>query len=67
MKLEIVERSSGYWIVHEWGVAWLEPFVELADACAKLTNLELLLEVENEKKSQISKIKAEKQELPPFK
>ena len=54
MKLEIGERSSGYWIVHEWGVAWLEPFVELAEACAKLTNLELLLEVAENTNKEVS-------------
>ena len=29
MKLEIVERSSGYWIVGDFGVEWDEPFVHL--------------------------------------
>ena len=36
MNLEIVERSSGYWIVGEFGVEWDEPFVHLSEAIAQL-------------------------------
>ena len=32
MELEIVERSSGYWIVDDYGVAWDEPFIHLSQA-----------------------------------
>tara|TARA_Y100000310_G_scaffold122480_1_gene121153 strand:+ start:413 stop:601 length:189 start_codon:yes stop_codon:yes gene_type:complete len=44
--LWIVERSSGYWIVDELGVAYdeqgesVDPFIELKDAIAKLKELE---------------------------
>jgi len=44
--LWIVERSSGYWIVDELGVAYdeqgesVDPFIELEDAIAKLKELE---------------------------
>ena len=36
---EIVERSSGYWIVGKYGVAWYDPFDEYEDAIAKLHEL----------------------------
>ena len=35
MKQEIVERSSGYWIVDNWGVVD-GPFIELDEALEKL-------------------------------
>ena len=38
MKYEIVERSSGYWIVDDFGVVD-GPFIELDDA---LENLEIV-------------------------
>ena len=41
MSLEIVERSSGYWIVDDYGVAWDEPFVHLTEALKKLSELNL--------------------------
>lgn len=41
MSLEIVERSSGYWIVDDYGVAWDEPFVHLSQALKKLSELNL--------------------------
>ena len=37
--LEIVERSSGYWIVGDWGVEWNEPFIHLNQAIDKLNEL----------------------------
>ena len=36
---EIVERSSGYWIVGNYGVAWSDPFDDEEDAIAKLHEL----------------------------
>jgi hypothetical protein len=36
---EIVERSSGYWIVGSYGVAWYDPFDDYEDAIAKLHEL----------------------------
>lgn len=41
MSLEIVERSSGYWIVDDYGVAWDEPFVHLSQALKKLSELNI--------------------------
>tara|TARA_R110002012_G_scaffold18193_2_gene67064 strand:- start:243 stop:407 length:165 start_codon:yes stop_codon:yes gene_type:complete len=41
MSLEIVERSSGYWIVDDYGVAWDEPFIHLSEALKKLSELNL--------------------------
>ena len=35
MKQEIIERSSGYWIVDDWGVVG-GPFIELDEALEKL-------------------------------
>jgi len=37
--LEIVERSSGYWIVGDYGVEWYEPFIHLSEAIKKLNQL----------------------------
>ena len=42
MSLEIVERSSGYWIVGDLGVEWDEPFVHLSQALKKLSELNLI-------------------------
>ena len=39
MNLEIVERSSGYWIVDDDGVAWDEPFVHLREAINQLNKM----------------------------
>jgi hypothetical protein len=39
VKLEIVERSSGYWIVGDYGVEWDEPFIHLSQAIKKLNEL----------------------------
>ena len=39
MNLEIVERSSGYWIVGDYGVAWDEPFVNLSEAINQLNKM----------------------------
>ena len=39
--LEIVERSSGYWIVGDLGVEWDEPFIHLSEALKKLSELNL--------------------------
>ena len=39
MNLEIVERSSGYWIVDDDGVAWGEPFVLLSQAIRQLNKI----------------------------
>ena len=39
MSLEIVERSSGYWIVDNDGVAWDEPFVHLSQATRQLNRM----------------------------
>ena len=39
MNLEIVERSSGYWIVNDYGVAWDEPFVHLSQAIRQLNKM----------------------------
>ena len=39
MNLEIVERSSGYWIVDNDGVAWDEPFVRLSQAIRQLNRM----------------------------
>jgi hypothetical protein len=39
MNLEIVERSSGYWIVGEHGVEWDEPFVHLSQAINQLNKM----------------------------
>ena len=39
MNLEIVERSSGYWIVDNDGVAWDEPFVDLNQAIRQLNRM----------------------------
>ena len=39
MNLEIVERSSGYWIVDDDGVAWDEPFVHLNQAIRQLNRM----------------------------
>ena len=39
MNLEIVERSSGYWIVGEHGVEWDEPFVHLTQAINQLNKM----------------------------
>ena len=39
MSLEIVERSSGYWIVDNDGVAWDEPFVHLSQAIRQLNKM----------------------------
>ncbi len=36
---EIVERSSGFWIVGDYGVAWYDPFDEYEDVIAKLHEL----------------------------
>ncbi len=38
-QFEIVERSSGYWIVGDYGVAWSDPFDDYEDAIAKLHEL----------------------------
>ena len=40
--LEIVERSSGYWIVGDLGVEWDEPFIHLSEALKKLSELNLI-------------------------
>jgi len=39
MELEIVERSSGYWIVGDYGVAWDEPFIHLSQAIRQLNRM----------------------------
>ena len=39
MSLEIVERSSGYWIVDNDGVAWDEQFVHLSQAIRQLNRM----------------------------
>ena len=39
MNLEIVERSSGYWIVGDYGVEWDEPFVHLSQAINQLNKM----------------------------
>ena len=39
-KLEIVERSSGYWIVNNDGVAWDEPFIHLSQAISQLEKMQ---------------------------
>ena len=39
MELEIVERSSGYWIVDDYGVAWDEPFIYLSEAIRQLNRM----------------------------
>lgn len=39
-KLEIVERSSGYWIVDSCGVAWDEPFIHLSQAIIQLEKMQ---------------------------
>jgi hypothetical protein len=41
MNLEIVERSSGWWIVGENGVEHYEPFDEIEDAIEKMNELNL--------------------------
>ena len=38
--LEIVERSSGWWVVDDCGVAWDQPFDSLKEAIKKLEQLE---------------------------
>ena len=38
--LEIVERSSGFWVVDDCGVAWDQPFDSLDEALKKLEQLE---------------------------
>tara|TARA_Y100001972_G_C7606729_1_gene304105 strand:+ start:826 stop:984 length:159 start_codon:yes stop_codon:yes gene_type:complete len=38
-ELSIVERSSGYWIVDDDGVAWDEPFDDLTEATKKLAEI----------------------------
>jgi len=40
MPREIVERSSGYWIVNEHGVAYPEPFDSIEEALDKLESLD---------------------------
>ena len=37
--MNLVERSSGYWIVGEYGVAWDEPFVHLREAINQLNKM----------------------------
>ena len=39
MELEIVERSSGYWIVDDYGVAWDEPFIHISQAIRQLNRI----------------------------
>ena len=39
MNLEIVERSSGYWIVGDYVVEWDEPFVHLSQAIRQLNKM----------------------------
>jgi len=39
MSLEIVERSSGYWIVDRHGIAWDEPFIHLSQAIRQLNKM----------------------------
>ena len=45
VEYEIVERSSGYWIVDNDGVVYDEPFIELKDAVNKLE--EIILDLYN--------------------
>ena len=40
MSLEIVERSSGYWIVDKSGIVYDEPFIDLSDAISQLNEME---------------------------
>ena len=40
MSLEIVERSSGYWIVDKSGIVCNEPFIDLSDAISQLNEME---------------------------
>ena len=40
MSLEIVERSSGYWIVDKSGIVCDEPFIDLSDAISQLNEME---------------------------
>ena len=61
MNLEIVERSSGYWIVGEHGVEWDEPFVHLSQAINQLNKML------DEKKLLFAKINTENKDFPPFK
>ena len=61
MNLEIVERSSGYWIVGEHGVEWDEPFVHLSQAINQLNKML------DEKKLLFAKINTENKDFSPFK
>ena len=47
--LEIVERSSGFWVVDDCGVAWDQPFDSLDEALKKLESMS------EDKENQISK------------
>jgi hypothetical protein len=61
MNLEIIERSSGYWIVGEHGVEWYEPFVHLSQAINQLNKML------DEKKLLFAKINTENKDFSPFK
>jgi hypothetical protein len=46
-KFELVERSSGWWIVGDNGVEHYEPFEEIEDAIEKLNELNLRQKLQN--------------------